>query len=100
MQLRNHVHALAPDMWPRCSEVEIDGVRIGYKLAKGGAYDLVEAYAEEPHVKLANCQDDVDFREFLLRFGPLHLNDVNLKHGFGVVSLRTYQAASRFLRAL
>ena len=100
MQLRKHVHGIGPDVWPRCSEVDIDQVRIGYKLAEGRAYDLVKAYAEEPHVEFANCRNDADFRRFLLRFGPLHLNEVNLKHGFGVVRLRDYQAASRFLRAI
>jgi hypothetical protein len=100
MQLRKHVHGIAPDVWPRCGEVDIDQDHIGYKLAEGRAYDLVKAYAEEPHVEFANCRNDADFRKFLLRFGPLHVNEVNLKHGFGVVRLRDYQAASRFLRAL
>src|SRR5579872_175887 len=100
MQLRKHVHGITADMWPRCSEVEIENGRIGYKLAKGRAYDLVKAYADEPHVRFANCNDDADFRAFLLGFGPLHLTEVNAAHGFGVVSLRDYQAGSRFLRAL
>lgn len=100
MQHRKHVHGLAPDMWPRCSEVEVGDGRIFYKLAKGQAYDLVAAYADEPHVKFVNCKDDADFRDFVLRFGPLHLTGVSLTSGFGVVPLRDYQAGSRFLRGI
>jgi hypothetical protein len=100
MQLRKHVHDIASEMWPRCTEVEIENGLIGYKLARGRAYDLVAAYGDEPHVKLANCKDDADFREFVLRFGPLHLTEANVTNGFGVVPLRDYQAGSRFLRAI
>jgi len=100
MQVRKHVHAHAPDTWPRCSEVEIENGLLGYKLAKGRAYDLVEAYADEPHVKFANCESDADFRRFVLRFGPLLLPEQNPILGWGVVPLRDYQAASRFLRSV
>jgi hypothetical protein len=100
MQLRNHVHEIAVDMWPRCSQVEAEDGRIFYRLAKGRAYDLVEAYAKEPHIKFMNCDKDTDFEQFVREWGPLLLSLESLKRGWAVEQLRDYRAHSNFLRAV
>ncbi len=87
-------------MWPRCGQVEAGDGRIFYRLAEGRAYDLVGAYAKEPHIKFMNCDKDVDFERFVSAWGPLLLFPETLERGWAVVQLRDYRARRDLLRAV
>jgi hypothetical protein len=73
----------------------VEGELIGYKLAKGRAYDLVDAYTYAPHIEFANCDD---FQSFLLAWGPLLHTESKLD--WRVVQVSQYQACKGFLRAM
>jgi hypothetical protein len=88
MQLQHHVHALAADMWPRCSQVEVDDGKIFCKIAGARTYDLVRSYAKTPHITFMNCDKDVDFKKFVSAWGPLLLFPEDLVRGWALVPLK------------
>lgn len=101
MQIRKHVHAaIAPDFWPRCSEVHAEEGLLFYRFGGAEAYDIVRAYQKEPHIEFLNCQSAEDFCRFLRRWGPLLVSPEQLDRGWATARLRSYEAVARFLRTM
>jgi hypothetical protein len=100
MQLQHHVHDIAVDVWPRCTQVEEGDGNIFCKFAEARTYDLVKAYAKTPHITFMNCDKDVEFVKFVSAWGPLLLFPEDLARGWALVPLRNYRARRDLLRAV
>ena len=71
MQEKNHVNALVPGMWYRCTRARISGGHLICVLDSECRYLLMDAYTNAPHVEFLNVKTGDDLTSFVRTFGPL-----------------------------
>src|SRR6476620_9928855 len=105
MKHQHRIHdKIAPELWPRCVEVEVKDGLLYCELASSRQYDLIDAYRLDPHVQFLNCKSTDDLRAFTRSWGPLYLvrtlGAEEIKTGRAIRRLDECRAHQRWLRAV
>jgi hypothetical protein len=105
MQSHHPIHAATPpQLWPRCTKVEIRNGSLLCVLDVDRQYDLVDAYRKDPHIQFLDCKSVDDLQKFTRAWGPLYLVQTpgaeEIKHGQAVRRVDECLAHVKWLRAV
>jgi hypothetical protein len=99
MQMQNHVN-IGKGGWPRCRDVSCRGGRIQCSLDLNRAYDLVQAYQHDIHLRFLECESDSQLVSFVRTWGPLTISVDEWPRKESSAPLAAYRAYQRRLKAV
>lgn len=87
-------------LWPTCREVSIREGSVVCHLSPDRSYDLLSAYAFDPHLRLMQCGTDEQVMSFARTWGPLYFSVDEFKRGVCSAPLSRYRTFQEWLRSL